>query len=277
MRVVWLRFILLSLILTLLAIPLSATASEKSTLSRNEIALEKILALNNRQDDSFRFVVMGDSRSFPAQLKKTAEVVNSLNPDFAIHLGDIAINGKSEEFNLVMPLFDSIKSPLIAVAGNHDRSKGKNSGANFMKYFGRCEFTFEVKNVRFVTVDNSPGVLKKPQNERIKADLKSDKVRMLFMHAPPSGVYPKHNFKGGAADLVSIIRQSECDYSFFGHIHGYDHRMIGDKCHAYITGGAGSELNDWGVARKKLYHVLLVEVNGRDVKVTTVPVPKASR
>ena len=238
--------------------------------SRNEIALQKILKLNNAEKEKIRFVILGDSRTDIPKFTEIVELINKLDPDFVIHLGDIVTKGLENEYDEVMPVFDRINPPLFAVAGNHDRPKGKNSFANFKKYFGDCEITFDLLNLRFILVDNSLGYLRKNQIDRIEKDLVSDRTRFLMMHAPPEGPYKNHVFEGGASQLVELIEKSECEYAIFSHIHGYNHRMIGNKCNAYITGGGGAELNGWDEA-EEIYHVLLVTLTGKDVKIEMVP------
>lgn len=249
-----------------------AEDSQRS-VSRNEINLESILKLNDSDDVRFSFVVLGDSRSYPERFKKIARLINSLNPDFVIHLGDIAVNGKVTEFETAIEIIDSIKAPLIAVAGNHDISKTKPVKKNFLRFFGECEITFEINRIRFILVDNSYGYLKNSQIKRIESDLPFNGVRMIFMHAPPAGPYPEHNFEGGADKLVNAIMESGCEYAFFSHIHGYDFRMIGDKCNAFISGGGGAELSGRGIARE-IHHVLHVTVEGRKIDVRMIPLRK---
>ncbi|MCD6216930.1 metallophosphoesterase [bacterium] len=263
----------LTMIIPMLLMASSRADSDTSSLSRNEINLDKILKINEHPDKPFSFVVLGDSRSNPDIFARIADLINSLEPDFVLHLGDIAINGLTSEFDEVMPIFDKVKSPLIAVIGNHDLSDGRNIKSNFYKYFGQCELTFDVHNIRFILADNSLGYLKKSQCKRIRKDLDTGGTRMLFMHAPPDGPYPKHNFEGGARELVDTITDTGCEYAFFSHIHGYDHRMIGKNCHAYITGGGGAELNGYGIAAE-IHHVLLVTVSGNNINVRMIPLSK---
>ena len=155
--------IVLALLICLVFIPHLLADSDASTISRNQISLDRILKLHKKPYKPFSFVVLGDSRSNPDKFKKIAELSNSLKPDFVLHLGDIAIHGLSAEFDEVMPIFDMINAPLIAVIGNHDVSKGKNAKANFIEYFGQCDFTFDIQNIRFILEDNSLGYLKKSQ------------------------------------------------------------------------------------------------------------------
>jgi predicted phosphodiesterase len=263
----------LTMIIPMLLMASSRADSDTSSLSRNEINLDKILKINEHPDKPFRFVVLGDSRSNPDIFARIADLINSLEPDFVLHLGDIAINGLTSEFDEVMPIFDKLKSPLVAVIGNHDLSDGKNIKGNFYNYFGQCELTFDVHNIRFILADNALGYLKKSQCEKIREDLDTGGIRMLFMHAPPDGPYPKHNFEGGARELVDTIIDTSCEYAFFSHIHGYDHRMIGENCHAYITGGGGAELNGYGIA-EEIHHVLLVTVSGNNINVRMIPLSK---
>lgn len=248
---------------------LPVTAGERIK-SRNEESIARIKAIEDQSKDEIRFVVLGDSRSFPKRFRKIAELINTLNPDFVIHLGDIVEHAEAREYLSIIPIFNEIKAPLIAIPGNHDIRKGKNTCTNFIKVFGSTEATFDFANFRFILVNNSEAALSKHQLEKIKEDLDTDKVRFLMMHAPPLGPYKNHTFKIGANELVDLITKSGCEYAIFSHIHGYDHRMIGENCNAFITGGGGAEMNGRGEAQE-IHHVLLFTIKGNQVNYQMVP------
>lgn len=240
---------------------------------RNARSLEIIEGLDSSLDGDYSFVVVGDSRTYPKRFARIAKLINSLNPDFVIHLGDIVTTGSEKEYKEVEPIFDSINAPVIAVPGNHDYTKGKNGSANYNIYFGDSSFTFDFGGVRFVLVDNAKGYLSKTQLSQMKTDLTTDQVKVVMMHAPPKGPYPKHYFEGGAKELLNIIRQTGCEYAFFAHIHGYDKRTIEDKCTAYITGGGGAEINGYGFCQE-VFHVMYITVKGRDLEIKMIPLPE---
>lgn len=268
---IYLKLSFLILLFLVLAVNFSVSSSSAATQGkRNEKNLEKILEIPCNHETPLRFVVLGDTRSNPKTFAKIIELTNSLNPDFVIHNGDVVDNGEKKEYDRITPLFDKFKAPVIVVPGNHDITKSKKNLQNFENIFGFNENTFDVQCLRFILVDNSKAILTNNQLTKMENDLDSDKIRIVIMHAPPHPIWPDHNFKAGAERLVNIIKKTGCEYAFFGHIHGYDHRMIGDKCHAYITGGGGAELNGYGLA-KEVNHVLLVTVMQRNVKVEMVP------
>lgn len=262
--------LVLAISIVALFMPTHNISAEEVQKSRNAKALDKILALEDSDKEVLRMVVLGDSRSFPERFKRIIHLINSLEPDFVLHLGDIVERGGAHEYDEIMPLFDMIKAPLIAVPGNHDCTRGKDGKANFRKYFGETNTTFDLRNYRFIMVDNSHGYLSRNQIGKIRDELEIDKTRFVMMHAPPLGPYQNHIFEGGAKEFVELLISSECEYAVFSHIHGYDYRMIGDKCHAFITGGGGAELNGWGEA-KEIHHVMLYELSDTGVEWEMVP------
>ena len=249
---------------------LPSEASALRIYGRNDANLEKILGIKNDPQKPLRFVVLGDTRSDMKTFSKIINLTNSLKPDFVIHTGDMVEKGGESEYSKIVPYFDRFESPLLTVPGNHDISRSKKPFKNFENYFGSCEMVFDLCGVRFILVDNSEGHLTKTQLNAIDKNLVSQNIRMLFMHVPPKPPWLDHTFQNGAKELVNIIKTTGCEYAFFGHVHGYDHRMIGEKCNGYITGGGGAELNGHGFA-EEIYHVLLVTVDNGKVDVQMVP------
>jgi len=264
------KFVFLTSALFIALFFLSSFGYSAERVGRNDHNLEIIQNLKCDSEKPLRFVVLGDTRSNMKIFSEIIELTNSLKPDFIIHVGDIIEKGEKTEYIKILPYFDRFESPLLVVPGNHEISKSTKTLKNFENYFGAREMSFELCGLRFILADNSGGYLSKTQLSAIEKNLKSDKIRMIFMHSPPNPPWPKHTFKNGAKELVNIIKTTGCEYAFFGHVHGYDHRMIGEKCHGYITGGGGAELSGGGFA-KEIYHVLLVTVDKGKIEVKMVP------
>jgi len=261
-------FLLAALVVIFLGNTGKANAAGPTPL--NQKNLDKISKIRCDESRPLRFVVLGDSRSNPSKFKEIIDLANSLKPDFVIHTGDVVENGDKPEYDKLRPLFNRFNEPFLVIPGNHEINKVTKNLQNYISFFGKTGMLFDLCGVRFILLDNSKGYLTDEQLIRLKTDLKTDNVRMIFMHAPPATIWPEHTFKRNAKGLVDLIKQSGCEYAFFSHVHGYDHRMIGDKCNGYISGGAGAELSGYGFAQEK-YHVLLVTVDGKKVNVKMVP------
>ena len=261
-------FLLVAFLVILLGDSGNATTGHATPI--NQKNLQKIAKIQCGKSHPLRFVVLGDSRSNPKIFSQIINLTNSLKPDFVIHTGDIVEKGEKSEFDKVRPLFNQFNAPILAVPGNHDFSFTTKKLNNFTNYFGKNEMIVDICGVRLIMLDNSKGILTRDQLSRLRNDLNTDDIRMIFMHVPPNPPWPQHTFLTGAKDLVNMIKETGCEYAFFGHVHGYDHKMIGEKCNAYITGGAGAELGGQGFAQE-IYHVLLVTVDGKKVDVKMVP------
>ena len=99
----------------------------------------------NSSDGSFRFVVMGDSRSNPDLWPKIVKHINKLQPepDFIINTGDIVSVGYTKEYmNYFIPPLLEVDIPLFIAIGNHDYGSNRQAiefrylfGENALNYF----------------------------------------------------------------------------------------------------------------------------------------------
>ncbi len=101
-------------------------------------------------DDTIRFVLSGDSQRAYDDLPDFIEKVNKMSGvDFVILNGDISDFGLLQEFKWVENFYSKLKSPYIAVIGNHDHV---GNGVDIYKrmYSEKLDFSFVYKGVKFV-------------------------------------------------------------------------------------------------------------------------------
>ncbi|HUV41635.1 MAG TPA: metallophosphoesterase family protein [Sedimentisphaerales bacterium] len=153
-----------------------------------------------KKTDEARFIVYGDSRSYPQIHRKLIELMMAERVDFIIHNGDLVNQGASYEqwgpefFEPMKGLAESI--PVYAVKGGHD-----NSAANWSpgppNYFDKLlmppgqqhNYSFDYGGVHFACADNYHGPFPadpQPVLNWISADMaKSDKMwKFVVMHEP---------------------------------------------------------------------------------------------
>ena len=110
--------------------------------------LKRLLA--SPGDDTLRFVLSGDSQRAYDDLPAFIEKVNGMQGiDFVILNGDISDFGLLQEFKWVESFYSKLKSPYIAVIGNHDHV---GNGVDIYKrmFSEKLDFSFIYKGVKFV-------------------------------------------------------------------------------------------------------------------------------
>lgn len=76
-------------------------------------------------------------------------------PRFFTIVGDMTAGNESYQFDVLENAVRTVGMPWIPVAGNHDWYDG---GANFRRYYGVDNYSFDVGNVHFIVWDTNLGV-----------------------------------------------------------------------------------------------------------------------
>ncbi len=106
--------------------------------------------------ETFNFVVIGDTRTGIGVFKQHIEEINLLAPDCVIDIGDL-INGYVDEVQRIEAMwneFDAIVKgfnvPLVMVPGNHD-IWDTNSDQIYRRRYGKTYFSFISYCFEFLT------------------------------------------------------------------------------------------------------------------------------
>lgn len=232
------------------------------TIGRNEKAMDKIKTLPVYE--RFSFVVFGDNREGYDIYKKIVALANELDPLFIVNTGDLVPDGSYSSYMNFLSMSEPLKAPYLVCAGNHDI---RNNGRKFFRsIFGPSDYFFDYSNCRFIIVDNSGSYLTDSQLAWLDRNLKTDKHKFIFMHYPPAignlyGVMTYNN-----KTFQKIIERNNVDYVFCGHIHCYD-RYVKNGVTYVITGGAGASYrNTNDITGEYVNHLMVVEVNGDEIK-----------
>ncbi len=254
--------------------------------------------------DSFRFVVTGDSRGGDngvnsAQLieLKDAIIAEQPQPELVIFTGDLVYNGTVAQLLYWVQIF---MDPLIAhgiavypIRGNHDSNadawQAVFSGAYALPDNGPpaeldMTYSFVHKNAQFIGMDVS-GFMEVNQgwlDDQLAA--KNVPHVFVFNHYPAFAVnhvdclamYPA---KRDA--FWNSIGQAGGKMYFTGHDHFYDHSQAYDihgiQIHQIVAGSAGASLYDWddvyreaprvqGFSHCRDHGYVVVDVNGYSVQ-----------
>jgi hypothetical protein len=216
--------------------------------------------------EKFTFVWISDSHLYPKELntrfvEKLVRAIDDVNameaqPDFLIYGGDLAQLGKPEELELGAELLKDLKlQKKHYIPGEHDWYL--DMGKKWMDMFGKSNWSFDHKGVRFVgldTVSRAPdywsarnmspeermghmatldgsvagpwaglGSEQRDWLDKTLSDWPKNKPVVLFSHNPLYEYYPPWNFwVRDWREVHEIIKP----YTNVTNIHGHTHQVL---------------------------------------------------
>ena len=172
--------------------------------------------------------------------------INALDPapDVIVHTGDIAHNGRADEYARAAAILAAARAPVYVLAGNRDDRRNLRAAFSARGYLAPgadcIDFVVEDYPVRLIALDTlSPGDNKgefsAAQAERLIAAIDAHKTKpvAVFTHHPPFEVMvgpERFHFK--SADGMSRLRGAlqRCDRViavFSGHVHRAAEGFVG--------------------------------------------------
>lgn len=242
------------------------------------------------ETDEVRFIVYGDSRTYPRTHRKLVELMIDKNVDFVVHTGDLVTSGDRYEqwgpqfFEPLKGLAETI--PIYIAKGNHEGNSG-----NYEKLLippgGRNSFGFDYGPVHYFCADNvSRGLKTHQQLNRIAADAKNSRAIWNFVsYHVPSVNFGGHWSKWGYPDALPTLAEAGADFVVVGHSHQYERfRPVAPpsgKDGSYVTyittGGGGAPLASvdpilYHASAKKIHHFCLFQIQGNRLTMETIDI-----
>ncbi|MDY6972117.1 MAG: metallophosphoesterase, partial [Thermodesulfobacteriota bacterium] len=233
----------------------------------------------------FSFLVWGDSRTGSEMAIQVADKMIEADPNasFAIHTGDIVIDGNRLEYwesEWWGPMSGfMLHLPIYPTVGNHEADS-----PFYYRYFSALggdgrDYSFDWDGCHFLVFDsNAENFGSDEQMEWIISDLQQNQdtnFTVVTHHLP---VYVSSTAGGSGSEdlqdiLVPIYDQYGVDLVFNGDVHTYQHHLKKD-IHYLVTAGGGTTLYDYGLPLEgmtmklfKTYHFCNVQVNGESMRV----------
>lgn len=126
--------------------------NKNSPVNLNNKNLERLNKTLN--DDTVRFIVIGDSQKSANELDLFIDKANTLkNIDFVFLAGDISEFGLLQETEWVAKELANLKMPSFVIVGNHDLLA--NGDAAFKRMFGELNYSFVYDGVKFICHDTN--------------------------------------------------------------------------------------------------------------------------
>ncbi len=240
--------------------------------------LKKIGNVHVDENEGFRFVVFGDTRSDLQVWKALLQSINKWDPLFAVNLGDLTLNGYSMDMDgyFVQVLDKYARFPLLTVVGNHDVRSG---GLPYEYTFGGKDsraFHFDVSNCRFVIMDNTGVKSAIPWEEQLQMADKwlevNKQYKFVFVHTPLYEV-EKWNYHSMEEEMsgpfVKLMSKHSVDHVFFGHIHAYSTTTF-EGVDYTITGGGGAELHKQYGKMGSVNHYVVIDILPESIEMRVV-------
>ncbi|MCE5306607.1 MAG: metallophosphoesterase [Acidobacteriales bacterium] len=238
----------------------------------------------------FQFVVFGDTRTRHEMHKKLIAAVAPLNPDFAIHTGDLVANGSDTS---QWPAFFSIERELLSktaffpVIGNHERNNRQ-----FYEFFDLSYpyYTFNWGSAHFIVLNTDVGNIAVSEMARdgfwaeqmrwLEADLeknaKADFIFVVCHHPPFTAMSKRQKHDERMEMMVELLEKYKVTAMFNGHDHNYQHHLK-NGVHYIVTGGGGAPLYPVdasipGVTQKVVSteHFVTVKIEGKTARAEAI-------
>ena len=219
----------------------------------NLSSIEYSFHTKKMKDDPLKFIIYGDTRSFPKVHENIVKMMVNEKPDFVANVGDVVTSGArlnewiDEHFYPLRHISGNV--PTYISIGNHEyggyrdtrvvppfeervHNPVNTTGSN--EYF----FSFNYGNSHFIFLD--PNKADSPYGERISPgsqqynwfvnDLKKAKENsewiFVFLHQPPYSEAWSGGYYDGEPllrkEIVPIIEANNVDIVFAGHTHDYE-------------------------------------------------------
>ncbi|MFP4528695.1 MAG: metallophosphoesterase [Candidatus Kapaibacterium sp.] len=228
-----------------------------------------------RPGESFRFLAMGDSRSFPKIHNVIAGEALKRQPRMSVYTGDLCMNHQysswKDEFFVENQLRLAASAPFYNAIGNHEdwrqntraflEAPKSESGE---EYF----YSFDYGDVHFLILSTEHGVTPGSKQWRFaQTDLGNTdrKWKVVVFHIPAYCFGGHDGNKRMQRMTTEIFEPAGVDLIFNGHSHFYQRNFTGG-IHHVIVAGAGAPLytpkkGDITVKTAKEYNYAIVDAS----------------
>lgn len=178
----------------------------------------------------FTVAAVGDGAGGGPNESKVTQLIQSLNPNLLLYLGDVYERGSQAEFSnwyggpsSYYGQFRSITQPTI---GNHEY--GSDNGANYFNYWGNIPpfYSFNAGGWHFVSLNSNgsktPIAAGSKQYRWLQQDLAANKqpCTLVYYHHPLFNIGPEGS-NGGMTDIWKLLALDKVTIVLNGHDHDY--------------------------------------------------------
>ena len=209
----------------------------------------------------FRFALMSDVQE---AIDDVQDLYRAMNTDseieFLLGAGDLTEQGSFEELRRFESELEGLNLPYYTTLGNHELGSG---APPFQELYGRGNFSFEYRGVRFTLLDSASATLDLKVYEWLDGWLQQgrDSFHIVAMHVPPVDPIGTRNgsfaSRAEANKLLGRLLSGGVDLTLYGHVHSF-YSYTNGGIPAFIAGGGGAipERFD-GIGR----HFMIIDVD----------------
>jgi len=232
--------------------------------------IEKLGSRAASDDGSYRFVVIGDSRSNPDLWFNIVKHVDQLDPkpEFIISTGDIVSHGYTEEYleYLIPSLIGTDLTYFVAIGNHDDGTDGKALEYRYLFGENALNYFFDYGKTRYIFFDNVSKV--NPYEETLKwldgvlKETPKDFQIIVSSHKPIATIekWAYHSWNRKNSDtFANLMSKYKVDHVFFGHIHAYSTATLNGIPYT-ISGGGGAGLHDRFGPFGNVHHYVICDV-----------------
>ncbi|UCC97297.1 MAG: metallophosphoesterase [Phycisphaerales bacterium] len=232
--------------------------------------IKKLGSTPKNPDGSYRYVVMGDSRSQWDLWSSIVKHIDSLDPKpaFVINSGDLVPDGFASQFrNYYIPPLLETDIPFFVAIGNHDEGY-EDRVLEYRYLFGNrsLNYFFDYGRARYIFIDNATEALSHERTlkwlGRTLADTPNGYRKYVAAHQPPSTIrkWAYHAWDSEESKLFTdLMTTYEVSEVYLGHIHAYSTAEFGGVRYT-VSGGGGAGLHDRFGALGNVHHYVICDV-----------------
>ncbi|MDI1430366.1 metallophosphoesterase family protein [Polyangium sorediatum] len=244
----------------IVAAPFPTERTFRLELPANEEITLSLAAPDRALLDPWRFAVFADVQEAIGDVQDIYSKMNTTpGIRFALISGDLTAQGTPEQLETFQREMKTLVFPCYATLGNHELGTRDDL---YHEYFGRGNYTFDFRGVRFTMIDSASATLDPLVYTWLDGWLEGsrDRLHVVTMHIVPIDPVGSRNgsfaSRAEADKLLAQLARGGVDLTFYGHIHSY-YAFENAGIPAHITGGGGAipERMD-GIGR----HFLTVDV-----------------
>ncbi|MBC8218264.1 MAG: metallophosphoesterase [Planctomycetes bacterium] len=232
--------------------------------------IKRLGILPKNRDGSFRYVVMGDSRSNWDAFSSIVKHIDMLEPRpaFVINSGDIVPHGYITEYReYYVKAVKETDIPFFVAIGNHDDSS--DSKAREYRYlFGvdSLNYYFDYGRNRFVFIDTATKVNDEDDTlewlDEVLGKTPKGFKKYVTAHKPPK-VIEKWAYHAWGSDeskvFVRLMEKHKVSEVYLGHIHAYSTARLNGVRYT-VSGGGGARLHGRYGPLGSVRHYLICDI-----------------
>lgn len=220
-------------------------------------------------DGSYRYIVMGDTRSNEEVWNAIIQHINRLEPkpDFILNSGDLVPTGYPYQWkNYWLPTMLNSKVPMLVAIGNHDDEEGMAETYQFLFGEESLDYYFDYGKDRYIFFDNVTDVEDYHQTLKwldwVLAETPPGYRKYVMAHSPPKNImkWAHHAWSTEHSPIwTDLMTKHDVDHVYLGHIHAYSTTTFGGVDYT-VSGGGGASLKPHFGPQGQAYHYIICDV-----------------